>query len=258
MKRVLITGANSGIGKELALLLAERGVELILHGRDPVSLLNVYNQVSQKTKAKLCKADLSSFDGLQTVLTVLQKDFPDTVINNAGFGLYGDLISHGPQETQEMIAANCASIVTISQHIAYWWKEQGMKGTILNVSSALSFLPSPGAAVYGATKAFVTSFSQALDVEMQPNGIRVLCACPGRVATHFATRASKGRKNTQEPGGMLLDPKEVAAAMIKQIEKKKPLQIIDWKYKLLIFMRKLLPTRWAMKGLYLTLKRRAG
>lgn len=258
MKRVLITGANSGIGKELAFLLAERGIELILHGRDPVSLLNVYNQVSQKTKAKLCKADLSSFDGLQTVLTVLQKDFPDTVINNAGFGLYGDLISHGPQETQEMIAANCASVVTISQHIAYWWKEQGMKGTILNVSSALSFLPSPGAAVYGATKAFVTSFSQGLDVEMQSHGIRVLCSCPGRVATHFATRASKGRKSAQEPGGMLLDPQKVAAAMIKQIEKKKPLQIIDWKYSLLVFMRKLLPTRWAMKGLYRTLKRRAG
>lgn len=257
MKKALITGASSGIGKELALLLADKGLELVLHGRDQSALQEVERQVSAKTKVKIFQAELSSFDGTQIVLKVIQDEFPDLIINNAGFGLYGDLISHGPQEVQSMIAANCAAVVAICQHAGYWWKAEAKQGTILNVSSALAFMPAPGACVYGATKAFINSFSEALDVELEPYHIRVLTACPGRVSTRFSFRASKGKSEMKSHGAMVLDPKEVAKEMWRQIERHQPLRIIDWRYRLLVFARSLLPKRMAMKGLYKALKKRA-
>jgi uncharacterized protein len=257
MTKALITGASSGIGRELALLLADKGVELILHGRDEANLQEVFVEASKKTVAKIVRADLASFEGTQSVLQMLQGEFPDLVINNAGFGEYGDLISQSPQDVQRMIAANCAALVAISQHMAFWWKQEGIKGTILNVSSVLSLLPAPGAGVYGATKAFVNSFSEALDIELQPYGIRVLCSCPGRVATRFAQRASKGRYETLSPGGMVLDPKEVAQEIWDQIQNKEPLRIINWKYRLLVFLRKLFPKKIVLEKLYHSLKARS-
>lgn len=257
VKKALITGASSGIGRELALLLAERGVELIVHGRDALALELLVNEIGKKTTVKICVAELASFDGTQDVIKMLQAEFPDLVINNAGFGLYGDLTSHGPQETQQMIAANCAAVVAICQHITYWWDVEKIQGTILNVSSALSMMPAPGAAVYGATKAFVNSFSEALDVELESKGIRVLTACPGRVATKFANRASKGKVAEGLTGSMILDSKDVARAMLDQIDKREPLRIIDWKYRLLLGLQRLLPKRLSMKRLYAALKARS-
>lgn len=257
MKKALITGASSGIGRELALLLADRGVELIVHGRDLLALQNLVDEIDKKTKVKMCVAELASYDGTQTILKMLQEEFSDVVINNAGFGLYGDLNTHGPHEVQQMIAANCAAVVAICQHICYWWDVEKTPGTILNVSSALSMMPAPGACVYGATKAFINSFSEALDIELEPHGIRVLTACPGRVATKFANRASKGKVSTIAHGGMILDPRSVAQAMLDQIDKKEPLQVIDWKYRVVLFIRALLPRRFTMKKLYASLKARA-
>lgn len=255
-KKALITGASSGIGRELALLLADRGVELIIHGRDVAALQLLSQEIGTKTTVKICVAELASYDGTQTVLTMLQEESPDLIINNAGFGLYGDLNTHGPQEIQKMIAANVAAVVAICQHSTYWWSQEMVSGTILNVSSVLSMMPAPGSAVYGASKAFINSFSEALDVELEPKGIRVLTACPGRVATQFATRASKGKMAVKASGAMVLDAKDVAKAILQQIDKKKPFCVIDWRYRLLLLARKLVPRRYSMKKLYAALKAR--
>ncbi len=257
MKKVLITGASSGIGRALALQLAEKGVSLILHGRDIEALSELLGEIGTKTPTLISVADLSSFEGTQTLLGVLQKEFPDVVINSAGFGLYGDLITHGPQEVQKMLAVNIAAVVAICQYISYWWTKENIEGTILNVSSALGLTPSPGAAVYGATKAFVTSFSEALDVELKAKGIRVLVACPGRVATNFAKHASRGKVQKLDAGGSVLDPHKVAKAIIEQIEHRKPFQIIDWRYKLLSWVNRLIPSSLSRKELYKALKSRA-
>jgi uncharacterized protein len=256
VQKALITGASSGIGKDLALLLADKGIELILHGRDKACLQEVLDAVSKKTRATIFQAELASFEGTLGLLKMLQDELPDLVVNSAGFGLYGDLVDQRPKEVQEMIATNCAALVAITQHMAYWWKEAGKTGTILNISSALSVTPAPGACVYGATKAFVNSFSEALDVELEPYGIRVLTACPGRVATKFSFRASKGKSIALDPGGLLLDPKEVAKDLWGQIESQKVLRIIDWRYRLVCFIRKLLPKRFAMRVLYRRIKSR--
>ncbi len=256
MRKALITGASSGIGRELALLLADRGVDLIIHGRDGDSLQELVDEIGNKVKVTVCVAELASFQGTQTILQALQEGFPDLVINNAGFGLYGDFSKHNPQEVQQMIAANCAAVVAICQHICYWWQAEKVAGTILNVSSVLGVMPAPGATVYGATKAFITSFSEALDIELEEHGIRVLVACPGRVATNFQTRASKGKMAVADDGGMILNPRKVAAEMVEQIEKKEPFKIIDWRYRVVVFIRSLLPKRFTLKKLYKSLRAR--
>ncbi len=256
-KKAFITGASSGIGRDIALLLADKGVALIVHGRDARALQTLVDEIGTKTTVKVCIAELANHDGIQNILSTLQEEFPDLVINCAGFGLYGDFVDHGPHEIQEMIATNCAALVAICQHVSFWWKHEKVAGTILNVSSVLGLMPTPGASIYGATKAFVNSFSEALDVELEAEGIRVLTACPGRVATNFAHRASKGKIKTAPQGGMVLDSKLVAQAMVDQIENKKPLQVIDWKYRLFLAFTRLLPRRYSMKRLYKSLKARS-
>ncbi len=211
----------------------------------------------QSLKARPFIADLATLDGVQALLNMIQEELPDVIINSAGIGLYGDLVTHSPYELQQMIQINCSAVVAICRDVCDLWMKKGVEGIIVNVSSALSFIPSPGASVYGATKAFITSFSQALDVEMERHKIRILTACPGRVATPFARKASKGKVDTNMPGGMLMSTSEVAKDILRQIDEKKPLQIINWKYRLLLFARKFVPERLAMKKLYNELKSRA-
>ena len=231
---VLITGASSGIGLELAKLLEDH--ELILQGRT----------FPEDLKGQKIVQDLTV--SLAPILQAIEEHVPDLVINSAAFGLYGDVVDHDPNELQKMIELNCQAVVAICQHTCRVWKEKGIKGKIINISSVLGLMPAPGSAVYGATKAFVTSFSEALDVEVEGYGIRVLTACPGRVATQFAERASKGKFKR---GG--LDPRAVAEEILRQ---KDPVRIIDWKYRLLLFVQKLVPKRTAMKRLYKSLKNR--
>lgn len=256
MTKVLITGASSGIGKELALLFAKEGAELIIHGRNGENLQNLFVELAKMTKVKFLLADLATFDGSQLLLKLINEEIPDVVINSAGFGVYGGLITHSQQELQSMIATNCAAIVAINHAAATLWKERGIYGTILNISSVVGFVPTPQASVYAETKAFVSSFSQALDVELEPYNIRVLTACPGSVATAFAERASKGHITAQKPRMMRLSAQEVAKAIRQQIKEKKPITIIDWKYRVLMFLRKFVTTRFAMLLLNKALKSR--
>lgn len=256
MAKILITGATSGIGRALAFQYAREGAELIVHGRNGQALHDVFVETAKMTSVKFVLADLATFEGVQTLLSSIREDLPDTIINSAGFGAYGEALSEPIFSQQAMIATNCAAILAITETAAALWKEMKLSGTILNVSSVVGFLPAPYAAVYAATKAFVTSFSQALDVELESSGIRVLTACPGTVSTSFAERASKGQFKSPEAGVMVLSAEAVARAIRKQIQTKKRLLIIDWKYRLLLFLTKLLPTSFSMSVLGRALRKR--
>jgi short-subunit dehydrogenase len=256
MVKILITGATSGIGRALALQYAHEGAELILNGRNGQSLHDIFIETSKLTKVKFVLADLATFEGVQALLAVIREELPDQIINSAGFGAYGETISMPEQTLQEMIAVNCAALVAITRDTAHLWKEKGLSGTILNVSSVVGLLPAPYAALYAATKAFVLSFSEALDVELEPHGIRVLVSCPGTVATAFAERASHGKFRHAKEGGMILSAESVAESIRAQIKEKKPVVIVDWKFRLLLFFTKILPTRFCMKLLGRALKQR--
>lgn len=229
-------------------------MHLLLHGRTAEALVTLQNELG--VPALFCVADLATYDGAQKALAFCALERPNVVINCAGFGLYGDFVEHPVQQLQEMIALNNAFVVALCREMAALWSKEGTPGTILNVSSVLGITSAPGAALYGATKAFINSFSEALDVELSPRGIRVLTACPGRVATNFAARASNGKTATHTAQGMILDPKEVAEAIFLQITSSTPFKVINWKYRLLLLAQKLVPRRTALKTLYGSLKSR--
>ncbi len=193
MKRALITGGTSGIGKALSKLLEEKTIEVTAIGSKD--------------------ADLSI--SREKVIALIHENKPDLVVNCAGFGLYGDAVKIPIKDQMRMIEVNISALLEITLEAANLLLKEGRSGTILNVASLASRFPTPGMATYGATKAFVTSFSEACDYELRKKGVRVLCSCPGMVETNFAKRAAG--KEVVIRGEM--SPEYVAYRIWKQIKK---------------------------------------
>lgn len=237
-KSALITGASSGIGYELAKIVAEAGYELLLFGQNKNALLALQSEINMPSEIYV--ADLSTESGQKLLVDTISSKVPDLVVNNAGIGFYGEI---SPDEAINTIQVNCIALVLATQEAAKVLKASGKEGIIVNISSVLAFIPAPLMSVYAASKAFVSSFSIAQDVELQPYGIRVLTACPGQVETGFRKRAAKGVVTQGGNSFFRMTPKKVAAEIWKQIQAKEPLRIIDWKTNLLIRFTRLLPKR---------------
>ncbi|OJU82634.1 MAG: hypothetical protein BGO10_08855 [Chlamydia sp. 32-24] len=245
-KKALITGASSGIGHSLATLMAKKKISLIITGRNNAQLVSLKEQLSDKVPVEILVGDLENPTFLEDLLKKIESDSPDLIINNAGFGLYGDTDQIEPVKLNQMIDVNIKALMAISIAGVKALKNKKQKGIILNISSAASFLIFPSFSVYAATKAFINSFSQSLDVEVKPFNIRVLTSCPGMVETNFSKRAG-AKKIVSEMNIMTAD--KAAELMWEQIEKQKPLSIINWQYKLAIFLSKFVPKFWLAKRL---------
>jgi uncharacterized protein len=252
MKLALVTGASSGLGKALCQALSTQNIPLILVARNEHALNNLALELP--TPAEIHRADLSEPTERKGLIHLIEKRQPDLVINNAGFGLYGDALAHPLSDLDEMIEVNIQALMEITLATARTLSQSGKKGTILNVSSAAAFFYYPTFSVYAATKAFVNQFSRAMDVELKSQGIRVLTVCPGQIDTEFRKRASSGFP--QERDRRTMSPEKAAALIIKQIEQGKSFNIIDWRYKCLIALTRLLPNCLLEKILKHSLKKR--
>lgn len=234
--KALVTGASSGIGEALAILLAEKGIPLVLTGRNVEKLTSLQKKLS----AQIFPFELEQRESREALGELIRAQKIDLVINNAGFGLYGEAI-HLPLEKQlEMVEVNCQAVLDLTLRAAKVMAEEKRKGVILNVSSAAAFQVFPGLAVYAATKAFLNSLSQSLDFELKEKGIRVLVSCPGQVATDFSNRAA-GRPVKNRSKFLDMTPQEAAKAIWKQIEEEKQVDIFNWKYRLGTSLSYLLP-----------------
>jgi len=220
----LITGATSGLGKALA--------QSALCGRLAVTGRNLSDDLPGEKIAANLLQDRSP------IIDWIMKEVPDIVINNAGFGLYGDACSLSIKEQLAMLEVNGAAVLELTLATAQALQAAGKCGIVLNVSSAAAFFAYPSFAVYAASKAFVRSLSLALDEELRPHGIRVLVFSPGQIATDFRRRASKGASLIQN--GMPVE--KAALAIWNQIEQKKGEVIFDWKYRLGVVLGKMMPT----------------
>lgn len=184
----LITGASSGIGEAFARLLAAEGSSLILVARSEVKLQALAAELAERYNihAEVIVADLSVVGVTRRVWEEVAAHglAVDLLINNAGFGSYGtfDFLAL-PLETQQ-ISLNITALVELT-HLFLPGMLARKSGAVINVSSTAGFQPVPYMAVYGATKAFVLSFSEALWSEYRPRGIRVLALCPGATASAF-------------------------------------------------------------------------
>lgn len=230
--KILITGATSGIGEELARQLQGKG-KLLLTGRNKDKLHQL------QPLGDILECDLAR--SAEPVLQWIEKEKPDLIFNNAGFGLYGQFDKLSQEEIESMIRVNCLTLSEITHKAIGMWKKEGKPGTLMNVASMASYVPFPTGALYGATKAFVRHLSFSLDVENRGHGIRVLCTCPGMVATEFAKRATRGKGISQLDRWVVMDTERAVRKIIKQVEKKRPVQVVDERYQLLNFLNKLVP-----------------
>jgi uncharacterized protein len=238
-KLALVTGASSGLGKALSVALSKRGIPLVLTARNEHTLKQAALGLPDSTQLICC--DLSKPEDRKKLLGVIQERKPDLIINNAGFGLYGPALSHSTSDLKEMIEVNAQALMELSLEGARALLKDKKKGTILNISSATAFFPYPTFCVYAATKAFVNSFSQGLDKEMKRHGIRILTVCPGQINTGFRTRASGNFP--QKKDRISMSSEATAELILKQIEKPRSLSIIDWRYRCLLGLSRLLPKR---------------
>jgi hypothetical protein len=238
-----ISGATSGLGKALACQLAGRGVPLFLTGRNKEKLEALAKKLQQDVPVFYHPADLSNPSERKTLISELHNRVPDLIINNAGFGLYGNALSYRTKEQLDILEVNSAALLEISLEAARALSEHKKGGTIVNVSSAAAFFTYPTLAVYAASKRFVKDFSEALDEELKPHGIRVLTACPGQIRTAFRSRAAKNSPQTPSaPFSMSVE--KAAACILWQIEKGKTLYIFDWRYRIATFLaRFILPKK---------------
>ena len=196
MKATLITGASGGIGEAFARRLAREGHNLFLVARSEDKLRSLVNELSGKEgiKADHFAIDLAVADSdKQLFEKTSEKGVEiDWLINNAGFGSMGDFSGLTLDRELGMIDLNIRSLVALTHRYLQGMRER-KSGTIINVSSAAGFQPIPFMATYAATKAFVTSFSEAIAEENRPYGIQVFALCPGSTETNFHATAGMDR-----------------------------------------------------------------
>lgn len=210
-RTAVVTGASAGIGRELARLLAEDGVRVVAVARDAGRLDELVGALPAPAHGAHTPlpADLTDAGDLEDVAgRVAATDDPvDLVVNNAGFGRYGDLADADPHAETGQVALNVTALLRLTQQAAATFAPRG-RGGICNVSSLAGFQPSPGNATYAATKAFVTSLTQAVHEELRPRGVHVSCLCPGYTRTEFHARAGIDRSGLPERAWS--DAREVA------------------------------------------------
>jgi len=185
--RALVTGASSGIGETFARRLAARGDDLVLVARREDRLRALADDLaSSGVDVEVLVADLTTEEGLTAVehrLTSATEPV-DLLVNNAGFGTSGPFAEMALERELEMVELNVVALVRLTRAALDAMVERGA-GAIVNVSSLASFQALPRTAVYAATKAFVTSFTEALAEEGRGSGVRLQALCPGMTRTEF-------------------------------------------------------------------------
>ncbi len=188
MKATLITGASGGIGEAFARRLAAEKHNLVLVARTEKKLVDLCDELmlEHKIMAHYVALDLIERQAAAQLFNETEKHgFEiDWVINNAGFGSMDDFAKLELERELEMISLNITALVALTHRYLQKMRER-RNGIIINVSSTASFQPVPFMATYAATKAFVTSFSEAIAEENRPFNIQVLALCPGPTDTNF-------------------------------------------------------------------------
>jgi uncharacterized protein len=189
----LVTGASKGLGAAFAEALAQRGMNLVLVARstDELNVLSTRLYARYKVRRTVLSIDLADPSSSQAIPEELDRRGiqVDLLVNNAGFGLSGEFLSHDPKLEKAEIDVNVQALVALTHHFGKAMAARG-KGGIINVASNASFQPLPYMATYAATKAFVLHFSEAINHELNGKGVQVMATCPGPTATSFFKGAS--------------------------------------------------------------------
>ncbi len=219
-----MTGASSGIGWETSLLLASEGTELVVVARDRERLEKLASLVN--VPCEVLVADLGNAAQLASVEARLRAEPSiDLLVNNAGFGFSGRFDQMDIDRETSVIAVNVTAVMRLSHAAAASMVGRGGRRSILNVSSLAGFIPAASSATYGATKAFVTSFSQAMHEELKAEGIAVTALCPGFTRTEFQQRANALTEAGKIPDRLWQSAVDVARAGLEGVAANKAIVV---------------------------------
>ena len=234
--KALVTGASSGIGKEIAYYLASLGIDLIIVARNKENLEKIKKDVN--VNVKIITMDLIIRDNVFKLYDMVKKDDIDILINNAGFGLFGTFDETDLDREMEMIDLNVTTyhILTKLFLIDFLKKDSGY---ILNVCSSAGFMAGPRLSTYYATKNYITKLTLAINEELRQKGsnVSISALCPGPVNTNF-NKVAHGKFAINE-----ISPKYVAKLGIDKMFKKKMLIVPTFKMKLTLFFSRFAPLR---------------
>ncbi len=236
-RNVLITGASEGIGRAFAHRLAAEGFAVMAAARNESRLQELMNELNADCH-RYQVADLSTAAGVRVISEKLTSGRFHLLINNAGFGIYGAFYNTELPMLESMMRLNCDALVALS----HAFLQQADKGdALINVSSALAFMPMPSAGTYAATKAFVTSFTESLWHEQKERGIYVMGLCPGVTASHFHDRAG-GDETNRPPVAITQTPEEVVETAMRALaDRKNPTVVSGIKNKMVTNFTRVLP-----------------
>ena len=243
---VLITGASAGIGREFARQLARRAGGFVLVARRTERLEQLRDELRKSNpdlNVHIRAADLSKQEEITQLCEWLKREGVqvDLLINNAGLGDRGAFATSKPERIADMLQVNVVAVTVLTRALLPSMRAR-KRAAILNVSSCASFLPMPGFAVYAATKAYVTSFSEALAAELRDSGITVTALCPGPVHTEFDTVAVRPDEPAQKaPEFTYVPVEQVVADAIAGVERARPIVIPGLVMKVAMFLARLTP-----------------
>lgn len=241
--KALITGASSGLGADMARILSDMGCDLILVARRKTKLEKLQKEL--KTNVEIEIMDISSTFNCMKLYDKYKKEDIDIVINNAGFGVYGEFVNTNIDKELDMIDINIKTVHTLTKLFLNDFKKKD-KGYILNVASSAAFMPGPLMASYYASKAYVFNLTQAISEELRSSDSNVYIGvlCPGPVDTEF----NKVAKCSFSIKGM--DSYDVSKYAIKKMFKRKKIIIPGLKMKLGVFALRFLPRNLILKISY--------
>jgi short-subunit dehydrogenase len=246
MATALITGASSGIGLELARVFAKEDHDVILVSRSEEALLSLADELQTQygIRAFAIAQDLSKHNAGTKLFKKIQalNVSVDFLVNNAGFGLYGEFSETSLPRELDMIQLNIVAVTELTKHFLPLMIKQG-HGRILNVASVAAFMPGPLMAVYFASKAYVLSFSEALATELKDSGVTVTALCPGFTTTGFQA-AAEWKTSSLNDFTPSMGAQEVARAGYQAMLKGESIHVTGVTNKAITNSTRLLPRRW--------------
>lgn len=237
-KKVLITGATSGIGYEFAKIFIKNKYEVILVGRNETKLKEL-SEIAEKNSKKVFtyKIDLSLSESIDKLyeFTKTRVGEVDILINNAGIGFNGSFNDIEWENHLDVINLNIVSLTKLTKLYSDDMVKRN-EGKILNIASTGAYQPGPLIGVYYASKAYVLSFSEALREEVKDKGVDVVTLCPGATKTNFSKRAGKGDLD------VAMSAEKVAKVGYNALMKNKAICVPGLMNKVLVFLSKIAPT----------------
>ncbi|MBD3214970.1 MAG: SDR family NAD(P)-dependent oxidoreductase [Candidatus Lokiarchaeota archaeon] len=247
--RALITGASSGIGRELAKIFAKKGFDLVIIARRERLLNKLESNLKKSygTDTYIISKDLASIQAADDVVAILEKNSlrVDVLVNNAGFNEFGQF-DHKTRWKKELDMINLHIITTT--RLTKLLLPQMIKrkfGRILNVSSISGIVPTPTTSVYAGTKAYILNFSESLNIELEGTGVSVTTLCPGFVRTELTESMSESGNFITRL--ILMNAEKVAKKAYKATMRGDDVSVPGWHYKFMTALARLLPRKFVGK-----------